>query len=52
MAQQEFDFDVQFQKWVNNQNADALSRLPFQDTEEQTGIEAQSITKSPFRNLT
>ena len=42
MELQEFDFDVEFRKGVNNQNADALSRLPFQNTEEQTGTNTQS----------
>ena len=41
MELQEFDFDVEFRKGVNNQNADALSQLPFQNTEEQTGTITQ-----------
>ena len=45
MDLKEFDFDVQFRKGVNNQNADALSRLPFQDTEKQTSTKEQPISK-------
>ena len=33
MELQEFDFDVEFRKGVNNSNADALSRLQFQNEE-------------------
>lgn len=38
MELQDIDFDVKFRKGFNNQNVDALSRLPFQNTEEQTGL--------------
>ena len=36
MELQEFEFEIQHRKGVNNTNADALSRLPFQDTGDQT----------------
>lgn len=42
MEVQEFDFDILHRKGLNNQNADALSKLPFQDQEKQTSSDAQS----------